>query len=397
MSNESTLGSPEARAARRAVVRLHAGERTVRLEWGDGHVSDFHYVWLRDNCGCARCRHPQTLERIFDPFEVPGEPRPEALSLEADEALCIRWPDHAQPSRYAAVWLRAHCYSDAARAERARRPHTWDAGLTQAIPSFDYYQVLAHDDALHAWLAVLRDTGVALVRGGPRREGAVLEAARRIARLRETNFGVVFDVISKPDPSNNAYTALALPLHTDLPNWEFPPGYQFLYCIANEAPGGDTVLLDGFRAAQVLAQRDPEAFAILTHTPISFRFLDDEVDISHRAPVIGLDADGGLREIRYNASLIGPLDAPAPRVEGLFRALRAFVGVLRDPALQVRLRLAPGELLVFHNRRVLHGRTAFDPTAGRRHLQGCYVDVDDLLSRIRVLERVERGRTNATP
>jgi len=38
-------------------------------------------------------------------------------------------------------------------------------------------------------------------------------------------------------------------------------------------------------------------------------------------------------------------------------------------------------------RRVLHGRAAFDPSTGRRHLQGCYVDRDQLLSRIRVLER----------
>ncbi|NIR27927.1 MAG: DUF971 domain-containing protein [Gammaproteobacteria bacterium] len=387
MSKESTLRPLEAGGARNTVATLRVGERAVHLEWGDGHASVFHYVWLRDNCDCSRCRHPQTLERIFDPFDVPEEPRPEPVTLDADGALRIRWPDHSEASRYAPAWLRAHCYSDAARAERARRPHTWDAGLAQAIPSFEYYEVLAHDDALHAWLAALRDTGVALVRGGPHRGGAVLEAARRIARLRETNFGLVFDVISKPEPNNNAYTALALPLHTDLPNWEFPPGYQFLYCIANEAQGGDTVLLDGFRAAEVLARRDPEAFAILTHTAISFRFLDDEVDISHRAPVIGLDADGGLREIRYNASLIGPLDAPASRVKGLFRALRAFMAVVHDHALQVRLRLAPGELLVFHNRRVLHGRTAFDPTAGRRHLQGCYVDVDDLLSRIRVLER----------
>ena len=43
--------------------------------------------------------------------------------------------------------------------------------------------------------------------------------------------------------------------------------------------------------------------------------------------------------------------------------------------------------IVFDNRRVLHARNAFDLKAGRRHLQGCYIDRDELLSRIRVLER----------
>ena len=46
------------------------------------------------------------------------------------------------------------------------------------------------------------------------------------------------------------------------------------------------------------------------------------------------------------------------------------------------------------NQRALHGRTAFDPNAGRRHLQGCYVDKDGVESRLRVLARAggEPGR-----
>jgi gamma-butyrobetaine dioxygenase len=41
----------------------------------------------------------------------------------------------------------------------------------------------------------------------------------------------------------------------------------------------------------------------------------------------------------------------------------------------------------FNNRRVLHGRDEVNPQSGPRHLQGCYVDPDDFLSRLRVLER----------
>lgn len=35
-----------------------------------------------------------------------------------------------------------------------------------------------------------------------------------------------------------------------------------------------------------------------------------------------------------------------------------------------------GELMMFDNSRVLHGRTAYDPAEGMRHLQGCYIDFD---------------------
>ena len=60
---------------------------------------------------------------------------------------------------------------------------------------------------------------------------------------------------------------------------------------------------------------------------------------------------------------------------------------LREPRFEMRLRLEPGQMLTFDNRRVLHGRTAFDPNSGPRHLQGTYLDRDLVLSRLRVLER----------
>ena len=50
-------------------------------------------------------------------------------------------------------------------------------------------------------------------------------------------------------------------------------------------------------------------------------------------------------------------------------------------------RLNPGDCVVMQNDRTLHGRTAFDPDLGRRHLQGCYIDGDAMESRRQVLRR----------
>jgi gamma-butyrobetaine dioxygenase len=38
------------------------------------------------------------------------------------------------------------------------------------------------------------------------------------------------------------------------------------------------------------------------------------------------------------------------------------------------------------NRRVMHGRTGFSG-GGARHLQSCYIERDELVSRLTVLER----------
>ena len=100
-----------------------------------------------------------------------------------------------------------------------------------------------------------------------------------------------------------------------------------------------------------------------------------------------LDDDGRVSEIRFSNAKLQPFDVPEDQVISLYQAYFQFAELLRDPAHIIRLRLEPGDLLVFDNSRVLHGRTAYDPQSGARHLQGCYVDNDDLLSRIRVLER----------
>ena len=60
---------------------------------------------------------------------------------------------------------------------------------------------------------------------------------------------------------------------------------------------------------------------------------------------------------------------------------------MHRPDGELIFRLEPGDCVVMQNDRALHGRTAFDPSRGRRHLQGCYVDKDGMDSRARVLRR----------
>jgi gamma-butyrobetaine dioxygenase len=54
------------------------------------------------------------------------------------------------------------------------------------------------------------------------------------------------------------------------------------------------------------------------------------------------------------------------------------------------VRLRPGDCAVFDNTRVLHARTGF-AQAGRRHLQGCYADLDGVESAVAVGERATTG------
>ena len=54
----------------------------------------------------------------------------------------------------------------------------------------------------------------------------------------------------------------------------------------------------------------------------------------------------------------------------------------------VQFKLESGSMMAFDNYRVLHGRSAFEVFPGSyRHLEGGYLDWDDVLSYMRVFER----------
>jgi gamma-butyrobetaine dioxygenase len=81
-----------------------------------------------------------------------------------------------------------------------------------------------------------------------------------------------------------------------------------------------------------------------------------------------------------------PLFTPQ-RLDAYYRARQLFDHRLRAPDFEIRFLLGAGELVMFDNCRLLHGRTAFDPSQGLRHLQGCYIDLDGPRSLYRVMRR----------
>ncbi|MFC2966804.1 TauD/TfdA family dioxygenase [Acidimangrovimonas pyrenivorans] len=364
---------------------LSAGPEALEIRWSDGTTGTFPYLWLRDTDPAGF--HPQTGERVFDLTSVPLDIAPERAEIERD-TLVVSWPDQSGESRFDLGWIKANRPGRPRPDPAEVAPVVWRSGLgAQNIPRAAAEQVLASEAALADWLRATKCYGLSIVDGLADTVEAGMAIARRAGHLRETNFGLTFEVVSKPDPNNLAYTSIALPLHTDLTNQELPPGYQFLHCLANEAQGGGSVFCDGKAVAEDLRAEDPDAFEILSTVSVPFRFHDAQTDIRSRKTVIELDRDGGVSEICFNAHLADILDLPATQMPAYYRAYRAFMARTRAPAYAVTLKLTGGEMVVFDNRRVLHGRTAFDPSTGFRHLHGCYVDRGEWDSRLRVLSR----------
>ena len=102
--------------------------------------------------------------------------------------------------------------------------------------------------------------------------------------------------------------------------------------------------------------------------------------------IIELGPDGELLAIRFNnRSLAAVTDASFEDMAGFYAAYRRFAELIEDDAMAVTFKLAPGELFIVDNTRVLHARRAFSGS-GSRWLQGCYADRDGLLSTLAAIE-----------
>jgi gamma-butyrobetaine dioxygenase len=199
----------------------------------------------------------------------------------------------------------------------------------------------------------------------------------------------MFDVLSEPNAVDLSNTSVALGAHADMPYRRPVPGLQLLHALANEAPGGDSTLVDGFAAAEALRTSDPHGYETLCSLGIEFRYDIGTNAMTNTAPMIERDHAGKLRCVRFSPRIDYAPNADHATLDAFYRARRSLAEWVNSPAHRATFRLNAGDAMVFDNHRILHGRTAFDPTLGRRHLQGCYLDHDGLHTQWQLLQRTE--------
>jgi gamma-butyrobetaine dioxygenase len=359
----------------------------LTVHWAAGGVSEFASLWLRDNR--PKDRDPHSGQRLIDIVDVPAAPRIRAAHSENGD-VHIEWEGEAEGARFPLEWL-----ADKARGGAAQRPELkprlWpDGARLDARRDFawaDVAQVRADPHARLEWLTRLAQGGIAFLEHVPCESNAILGAASLIGRVAETNYGAVFDVRSVPQPENLAYSDLGLGLHTDNPYREPVPGFQALHALVTSPEGGENLFADGFALAAHLRGVAPEDFSLLSDTPVPFHYRSSDADLYAERPLIRLSCAGEVTAVHYNNRSIAPLKVTGHSAPRFYAAYRRFAALLREPRFQMKMKLADGELVVFDNQRTLHGRTAFTSARHPRHLQGCYLTRDSVLSEAGLLRR----------
>ena len=359
----------------------------LKLLLSNGKSHYFNYYWLRDNCPSSFSS--TTRERSFDIFHLDAAPRAKAAEVTGD-VLEITWDSEDHVSRFPLAWLEAYKTPQrrADPADLARE--AWYGDHYPNVPRFSQPALKADPKLRAKWIEAMLVKGFVILTDMPDSDEGLTETAEMIGRIRPTFFGDYFDVKTHINPTNTAYTASALELHTDTPAEEHAPGVQFLHCRANTVEGGYSLYADGVAVANDFRLRDPEGFKLLAETKVPFFCEHDTYDMRSRQTIIELDQHGEVSGLTISQHMLDISDLDQELLDRWYPAFCRFGKMLQEKKYMMTFLMKAGECMVFDNHRIVHGRAAYTAESGDRYLRGTYTDRAEMRSTYRAL--VSEGR-----
>ena len=374
-------------------LEVATDRKTLSLEFQDHAPLTYHAVWLKQACHCPKCRDPYSNQIKVLPETLLGSYTLLEARIEG-EHLAVSWledDDKAHKGVLPLQWLKDNAYGEEVLRKQSQdaRPKALRGG--SAMSTFDFNDVMKSKEKRLDWLVRLVEDGVSVVKRAPCESGTVLEVAKNIHHIQPTLYDFMFDVVviqEEKKVQNLAYAPKPLPFHTDAPYYESRPGIQFLHCLKRDecVQGGDNVLIDLLVAAEEFRSLHPEDFKVLSEVPTTFYRIHYQTDrpqhYFRQRPLFSLGFNGEVVAVFWAPEIEGVLNAPHHLVEPYYIARWKFSNFLKDYPNKLVHLLKPGDVLCFNNHRMVHSRKDFSLNGGERHLQGCYVNIDDFRSEV---------------
>lgn len=335
----------------------------------------FHYVWLRDNCFSPVCRNPSSFEKRETNLDINQRLKNNhPLSVEiTEEEVKIIWDENPpHESIFSIPWLLSNAYDrengygeiHQKIAKRHDEQILWDRDFIEANPP-KIYDV--QTDSADLWKKQLLTFGFARLRNIK----DLTKFVQKIGPIRETESGNSYAIKVADSEFELTTSGDVLPAHNDYETYTHTANLlSFFNCVENEASGGESLLVDGFRVAEYFRVEYPEYFKLLSEVPIQFQRIVREREFYYRrtTKIIELDTNGRVIGIRIGNAHNTAWDLPFELMESYYEAYYKFLSYMRDPAYSYIFRLEPGDCYAIQNSRVLHGREAFDSSTGARQM-----------------------------
>ena len=346
-------------------------------------IQEIHPFWLRERVDGEEYLDKGTQQRLFDPSSMNCEVSIEKAIIN-NGFLEINFNDGVNFKL--AIDKIAMEFSKKDTVIKSINKIKWDSSLKN-IKNFNFNENFFESKEMHDLLVSFYEYGFVIVKNVPTNNNFIVNFANSIGSIRRTNFGEFFDVKSKPNPNDLAYTSLSLAPHTDNPYRNPVPCIQMLHCIKNEVSGGLSTLVDGYTVTQKLKKKFPDYYKILSEIKVRFQFVDNSVILEDWSEMIQLDTNGDFKQVRFSPRLDFVPLIDKEKLEIFYSARKKLSELYNSKEYRIEFKLSPGDLLMMDNYRLLHGRTSYDTNEGSRFLQGCYIDYDSTEGKLKHLKR----------
>ncbi|HAP76358.1 MAG TPA: trimethyllysine dioxygenase [Acidimicrobiaceae bacterium] len=361
-----------------SIASCDSTDTSLVVNWSDGVVTRYPWLWLRDHAHDDDTLHPVTQQRQLFTARVPRGLRGLSVDLDGSD-LSITWDVLEPTSRLPVTFLAQFRLPRPPRAAVETPITLWNA-TSITTPTLPYEHVMADDAGVAEWLRLTQQYGFCLAVGTPPTAAATEALVRRIAYVRETIFGGFWEFTADMAKADTAYTSLELRGHTDGTYSHDAPGCQLLHCLQFDGTGGESTMVDGFAIARRMEAEAPELFEVLCTVAVPGQYIGDGSHLMSARPVFRHDHTGRLVQVSFNNYDRAPFLLDEADMVAFYDAIRVFDEIANEPSMQWRHVLRPGEAMLFDNWRVLHGRAAY---SGTRVMCGAYVNREDVESRLR--------------
>ena len=347
-----------------------------------GAKKEIHPFWLRERVNSENFLDQKTQQRLFDPTMLKSSSEISKVNI-SDKFLEVSFKDGA----YAKLVIK----NILKEFEKDNELYfinkiSWKSDF-QNNNIYKFNENFFDEKIMYESLLDFYKYGFVIFENVPTQDNFIVNFANSIGSIRRTNFGEFFNVKSKPNPNDLAYTSLPLAPHTDNPYRKPVPCIQLLHCIENEVGGGLSTLVDGLAVTEELKKEHTSFFQILTEIKVRFQFVDDNVVLEDWAEMIQLDENKRLKQVRFSPRLDFVPLMDKEKLELYYAARNKISEMYNSEKFRIEFKLKPGDLLMMDNYRLLHGRTEYNANEGNRFLQGCYIDYDSTEGKLKHLKR----------
>ena len=362
-------------------MKIELNNNKVFLD-NDGVKKEIHPFWLRERVNGDKFVDIKTKQRLFDPTQIQENITINDINLSKD-FIEVTFNDGA--STKLSIQELIEEFSNNNFIKLIKKVE-WDSSLND-FNIFKFKENFSEKEEMYNALINFYKYGFVIFKNVPTKDNFLINFANSIGSVRRTNFGEFFNVRSKPNPNDLAYTSLPLAPHTDNPYRNPVPCIQILHCIENNVQGGLSTLVDGFTVTEKLKKDFPKYYKILSEVKVRFQFEDQSVILEDWAEMIRVDENGKFKQVRFSPRLDFVPLLDLDRLELYYNARKKISDLYNSDKYKIQFKLSPGDLLMMDNYRLLHGRTAYNTNEGDRFLQGCYIDYDSTDGKLKHLKR----------